>query len=183
MKHCILEDSSFLVATIDPTDLFHRYAVLIFKKIIENKKEVKVVIPTLVFYETIITLVKRGGIPKATIEKKLWDFLFSDLVLNVALIETSAFRVCKKLSTSDISTLKTQDFIIANVGMEYEASILTFDKRMRTRVGSVYPDIYYCASLGLDGNSMPGEDETPRFLADFYTKLGKKIETFDDIPF
>ena len=177
MKHCILQDSSFLVATLDKSDEFHNDAVLIFKKLIENKRDLRIVVPSLVFYETIITLIKRGGVPKEEIERKLWRFLYSGMVLNVSLIETNAFRVCKRLSNLDLSKLNTQDFIIVNVGFDYEAQILTFDKNMRKRVGQFYPEIYYCSEMG------DMEDESLRFIEDLNKKLGKDGINLDDIPF
>ena len=176
MKHCVLQDSSFLIATIDKSDIFHQDAVYVFKKLIENKNDLKIIVPSLVFYETIVTLTKKGITP-AIIERKLWDFLYSSMILNVSLLETNAFKMCKKIIRNDISRLKTQDFIIVNVGIEYEAQILTFDKDMRKRLDNIYSEVYYCSSIG----NM--EDETPRFLKDLNEKLGKGEINLDDIPF
>lgn len=177
MKHCILYDSSFLIATLDKGDDFHQDAVFVFKKLVENKNKIKIIIPSLVFYETIVTLVKKGGTPTKLIEQKLWNFLYSSMILNISLIETNAFKMCKQLANYDLSQLKTPDFIVINVGMEFEAQILTFDKQMRKRVGQIYPEIYYCSALG----SMP--DESPRFFKEFSSKLGEDIIDLDDIPF
>lgn len=135
------------------------------------------VVPSLVFYETIVTLIKKGGLEPKVVEKKLWDFLYSDLVLNVAMLETNAFKVCKKLKNRDLSLLGTQDLIIVNTAMEYEAQILTFDKQMRKRVKEVYPEIYYCSPQGRM------EDETADFLKDFNQKIGKGEINIDEIPF
>ena len=176
MKHCVLQDSSFLIATIDTNDDFHKDAVYVFQKLLENRREIKIIIPTLVFFETIITLLKKG-VPRERLEKKLWDFLFSDVVLNVSLIETKAFKVCKRLRDKPLKKLGTQDLIIIDVGLEYDAQILTFDKNMRNRVGEVYDGIYYCSNVG------GLEDETPAFLSSFYEKIGKGKINIDDIPF
>lgn len=180
MKHCILQDSSFLVATMDPFDVFHKDAVYIFQKILENRRNVKVIIPSLVFYETIVTLIKKGNVSKDEIEKKLWRFLYHDMVLNVSLIETNAFKVCKRLEDQDISQLKTQDFIIASIGLEYEAQILTFDMQMRKKVRLIYPSIYYCSNIDLPRDLT---DETGDFLKDLYKSLGKPVSSDEDIPF
>lgn len=177
MKHCVLQDSSFLVATLDPTDDFHKDAVFIFRKIIKNRRKVKVIIPSLVFYETIVTLIKKGGLSKASLEKKLWNFLYSDLVLSISMLETSAFKVCKKLKYEELRQLSTQDFIIVNAGIDYQAQILTFDKQMRKRVGDVYSEIYYCSNVG------GMVDETEKFLSDLYTIIGKNIEGMNLMPF
>lgn len=177
MKHCILQDSSFLIATIDTNDCFHKDAVYIFQKILSNKRDVKIIIPSLVFYETIVTLIKKGGMPRELIEKKLWNFLYSNLVLNVAQIETNAFKMCKKLSNFNLTYLGTQDFIISSIGMDYEAQILTFDQNFRKRVGSIYEKIYYCSQINWP------QDETPRFLSDLNKYLGKGEIDINDIPF
>lgn len=177
MKHCVLQDSCFLVATLDPTDLFHKEAVYIFNKLLENRKDIKIIVPSLVFYETIVTLIKKGGMPPDAIEKKLWNFLYSPLVLNVAMLETSAFKICKRLKDKNLSLLKTQDLMIVNIAMDYEAQILTFDKPMRKRVKEVYSDIYYCSSQG------GMEDETGDFLKDLYSKIGWNEINIDEIPF
>lgn len=178
MKHCILQDSSFLIATIDKEDIFHTDAVYIFQKVLENKDEFKFITPTLVFYETIVTLIKKGGVSTSEIERKLWNFLYSDLVVNVSLIETAAFKACKKLNRHpQVANLRTQDFIISNVGLDYDAQILTFDKAFRSNILPIHSKVYYCSSLG------GMDDETEQFLADFYKAIGKVNINLDEIPF
>lgn len=177
MKHCVLQDSCFLVATLDPTDVFHKEAVYLFNKLLENRHDIKIIVPSLVFYETIVTLIKKGGMTPDAIEKKLWNFLYSSIVLNIAMIETGAFKICKRLNNKNLSLLKTQDLMIVNIAIDYEAQILTFDKLMRKRVKEVYSDIYYCSSQG------DMEDETGDFIKDFYEKIGKAEINIDEIPF
>ncbi len=148
MKHCVLQDSSFLIASLDENDIFHKDAIFIFKHLIKNRNDIKVIIPTLVFYETIISLIKKGGISRTEIERKLWNFLYHDMVINISL-------------------LKTPDFIIVNTGIEFDAQILTFDRQMINRVKLLYPQIYYCSEHG------GFYDQTLDFLTDFYKKIGK----------
>lgn len=47
-----------------------------------------------------------------------------------------------------ITNLKTNDLILAILGMEYNALILTFDKKIREHVKNIFPYIYYCSSKG-----------------------------------
>lgn len=176
MKHCVLLDSSFLVATISKGDVFHHDAVYIFRKILENKRDVRIVVPSLVFYETIVTLYKKSE-SKTKIEKWMWKFLRSDLIINVSQIETGAFKMCDKIKYPQIAGLKTQDFIISSVGMDYQAQILTFDKEIRKRIWKIYKDIYYCSVIG----NM--EDETPLFLSKLYDKIGRNNIDINEIPF
>jgi len=178
MKHCVVYDSSFLIATIDTGDEFHRDAIYIFQKILEERAKIKIIIPTLVFYETIVTLIKKEAASREQIEKKLWNLLYSNIVLNVALIETAAFKTCKRLAGWDLSKLKTADFIISSVGLEYDAQILTFDKEIRKNLGTYYPSVYYCSPIG----NM--QDESERFLQDLYKAIGKEdVIDLDEIPF
>ncbi|MBA7490367.1 hypothetical protein ES702_00905 [subsurface metagenome] len=177
MKHCILEDASFVVAVIDINDKFHNDAVYIFKKILKDRKEIKIIIPSIVFFESIITLIKKG-IDKNLVEDKLWKFLYILEILNFPIIETSAFKLCKTLSSGQLVNLKTSDYMIVNIGIEFDAQILTFDKKMRNRVRKIYPTIYYCSAIDTD------EDDTERFLKDFDKALGQEGEIdLDDIPF
>jgi len=60
MKHCIIEDTSFIVATIDSNDSFHADAVNTFRELISRKSRIKIVIPPLAIYETIIALTRKG---------------------------------------------------------------------------------------------------------------------------
>lgn len=176
MKHCVLLDSSFLVAAISKDDLFHRDAVYIFRKILENKRDVRIIVPSLVFYETIVTLYKKNE-SKTKIETWMWKFLRSELIINVSQIETGAFKMCDKIKFPQIAGLKTQDFIISSVGMDYQAQILTFDKEIRKRIGTIYKDIYYCSRIG------SSTDDTPLFLAVLYEKTGKGKIDINEIPF
>ncbi len=171
MKHCVLEDSSFVIATIDPSDKFHKDAVLIFKKLIQAKSYTRIIIPSTVFFETILTLIK-NGVEKNVVEKKLWDFLYIDQIMNVTLIETMAFKMAKNLSLTQLNSLRTADYLIASTGMQFDAQILTFDTKMYERVKKIYPQIYYCSSL--DGHT----DDSLQFLDDLQKSIRGVVEFF-----
>ncbi len=162
MKPCILQDSSFLIATLNDEDLFYKDAINITGQL--SKQDIKLVIPSVVFFEVFTTLIKKG-IPKAIVEKSLWNFLHQDNILTISVLETMAFRFANRLQSESLSGLKTSDFVITSVGLDYDAKILTFDKTMRKRVGKAYPDVYYCSNRG----NM--KDETERFLNDLQTTL------------
>lgn len=171
MKHCVLEDSSFVIATIDPNDKFHRDAVFIFNRLIAAGSDIKVIIPSVVFFESVFTLIK-NGVNKNIVETKLWNFLFIDQIVNVTLIETMAFKLAKQLTMGQISTLRTADYLIASIGLQYDAQILTFDFNMRRKIKPIHSKIYYCSSL--DGKT----DESIDFLED----LASSINRFDLLP-
>ena len=128
------------------------------------KRDIKLVIPSIVFFEVFTTLIKKG-VPKEIVEKSLWRFLHQDNILTVSVIETMAFRLGNRLSSKSLSGLKTSDFVITSIGMDYDAQILTFDQKMRKRVGKAYPHIYYCS------NRSGMKDETERFLTDLQQSL------------
>jgi len=159
MKPCILQDSSFIIATLKEDDPFHYDALRIVGTLLQHRQDVKYIIPSIVFFEVLATLIKKG-VAKKIVENSLWSFLHQDNILSVSIIETMAFRLVNRLQSKFLSNLKTSDFLIVNIGLDYDAQILTFDKKMRQRVGKAYPHIYYCSDRG----NM--KDETKRFLAD-----------------
>lgn len=167
MKHCIIEDASFIVATIDKNDAFHGDAVFIFKKLLENRDKIKIIVPPLGLYEIIVTL-RRKGVAHSEIEKKILNLLHIKEIIITSITEASAFKHCKTFLNinSQTSALRCADFLIVSLGMDYEAQILTFDKKMWTKVKPVYNKIYYCSSVG----NM--RDESNVFLNGLYQTIG-----------
>ena len=143
MKHCIVEDSSFLVATMDSSDEFHTDAIFVFRAILEQKNKIKIVFPPLVIYETIVTLRKKG-VTHETVESKILALMHIDNVMILSLSELSAFKHSKKLLTSGVD-LRTHDYFIASMAIDYEAQILTFDTKMFQKIKPFYEDIYFCS--------------------------------------
>jgi predicted nucleic acid-binding protein len=167
MKPCVLQDSSFLIPVLDDNDVFHKDALRVSKELSKYKGDINFVIPSVVFFEVFATLIKKG-IPRQIVEKSLWKFLHQDNILTVSVIETMAFRFGNRLQSKSLSGLKTSDFVITSVGLDYEAQILTFDKNMRKRVVTAYSDIYYCSNRG------KMKDETERFLNDLQRSLSSR---------
>ncbi|MCD6096927.1 PIN domain-containing protein [bacterium] len=168
MKHYIVEDSSFVVAVMDKNDEFHQDAVSVFEKLMEKKDKVKILIPPLGLYEIIVTL-SRKGIHHKMIERKIISFLHINEVIVAAITESSAFKHCKSLLNlpSQKHFLRTGDFLIVSLAVDYEAQILTFDKKAWRKVKPIYKKIYYCSSIGKMKN------ETKDFLNDLDKILGK----------
>lgn len=162
MKHTILQDSSFVIAYLNEQDALHKDAIEITSKLLKHKDKFKILIPSIVFFETIIKLIQRGIKPEYA-RKYLWNYLFEDEVLNFSLLETAAFRMSKQLVKSKIE-LRTSDAIIALVGMEFESQILTFDKDMAERLQGIdYSQSYYCIK----------ETERSRFFNDLDKTINK----------
>lgn len=161
MKHCVVEDSSFVVATIDKSDPFHKDAVFVFQKLLLKKDKIKIVLPPLALYEIIVTL-SRKGIPHDKIEATIMRFLHIDHVVVTSVTEASAFKHCKTFlnNTAQTSALRTADFLITSLAVDFDAQILTFDKKLWQKVKPLYNKTYYCSSVG--GMT----DETSKFLLD-----------------
>lgn len=166
MKYCIVEDSSFIVATMDKNDDFHTDAVFIFKKLLEKRNELKIIIPPLGLYEIIVTL-SRKGIKHNIIEQKILNLIHIDEIIISSITEASAFKHCKTLLNilSQKDALRTSDFLITSLAKEFEAQIITFDKKAWQKIKPIYSRIYYCSSL----NNM--KDESKDFLNDLNKNL------------
>lgn len=139
----IVEDTSFLISVFHTQESFHENSVNLMTEILARKNKARVIVPSIAFFETIFNLV-RIGIPRSEIEKKLWDFLYNDQIFNIGLIETSAFRLFKKFPPEKLCGFKTGDYLIASTALAFDALILTYDKKMRKNIGSIYKKIYYC---------------------------------------
>lgn len=136
MKHFILEDASFVVALIDKDDNFHEKSWKIFNNFVKIKQYIRILIPSLAFFESFAVLTRKG-IPYKDINEVMWRLLHREEVFNVSLIEIMAFRMCRKycdiLQDDSIKDgqganifIKSTDFFISCTGIDYEAQILTF---------------------------------------------------------
>ncbi len=161
MKHCVVLDSCFVIATADPNDAHHDDAINIFSVLLQPETDVTIIIPPVALYEVISTLV-RNGFTHDEVERKIMHLLKTQKIITLSLTETSAFRHAEKLlyEGSPALRLRNADYMIACVGLDFEAQILTFDRTMRNRIKPIYQRVYYCSSV--DGRF----DETSDFLND-----------------
>jgi len=142
MKPCVVEDSNFIISVIDPDESFHFQAILLLNELITRKNNIKIIIPSIVFFESVIKLLQRGVSPKK-VENSLWDFLYRSEILNVTFPETAAFRIGKYLQGVNLE-IKTSDLLVGHCGIEYEAQILTSDKTLwRALKKNNYQKAYY----------------------------------------
>lgn len=157
-------DSCFLVATIDAGDRFNKDAVYLLRQLLHKKCDIKIIIPPIALYEVLAVLVRKGFSHKKA-EGAILRLLHLDKVIALSISENTALKHSRSLLTtgSPTATLRTADFMITGIGLDFEAQILTFDRGLLTRVKSIYSKIYYCSSLG------GCRDETGDFLADLQT--------------
>lgn len=156
-KQIIVEDSSFVISVFHKGEPFHKNSVQLMTEILARKNKARIIIPSVVFFETIFNLCKIG-ISRKQIEEKLWKLLFHDQVFNISLVETSAFRLFKKFPKDNLQAFKTIDFLVVSTALAFDACLLTYDKGIRKNAGKIYPKIYYCA------DSKEFSNETDKFL-------------------
>lgn len=177
MKTHVVLDTSFLVATIDNSDALHTDAAFLFKKLVARKDDLRILVPPLVIYELIVTL-RRKGVKAKTIEDIVIRFVNLAYVSVLSLSELSALKHANSvLNSLDVTkALRTQDFLIVCVGEEFEASIITFDKKLWQRCKPIYSDVYYCSDKG------KMTDEWLECLQNIDGKAGKDITTIQYLP-
>lgn len=149
MKHCVVLDSCFLIATIDSQDRFNNDAVYVLRKLLSKRTEVKIIVPPIVLYEVLANLVRKGFTHRRA-EGAIMRLLHLDKIIVLSITETSALKHSNNILTvgTQATALRTADFMIVGVGLDFEAQILTFDRRVIGRVRPIYSKIYYCSSVG-----------------------------------
>lgn len=159
MRHCGVTDSSFLVAVVNPDDTYHSDARDIFDQLLAEDLDVTVIVPPIAIYE-VISVLARAGFDHGVIEEHIMKLLRIPKIITLSIAELSAFRHARTLlrEGDQSGSLRTADFMIACIGLDFEAQILTFDRKVIDKVKSVYSKIYYCSSVG----GYP--DETSDFL-------------------
>ena len=147
-KLYIVEDTSFVVSLLNSTDTNHQIALEIFKKILEAKNKVRIVIPTTVLFETLFALI-RNRIPKMIVQDKLWKLLMIFDVFNFSILETTVLRLSNQIEPYILnlpleSGIQANDLIVLCASLDLEcAPVLTFDKQMKTKFNSLHKKIYY----------------------------------------
>lgn len=141
----IIEDTSFIVAVLDSNDIFFEDAWKVVEVFSPYLEKIKIIIPSIMILETAITLLKKG-IPKSRVEEKLWKLLHRKEIMVVDVPSNLFIKL--PLYSSYLKSLKTYDLVLATLGIEYNALILTFDKKIREKVKNIYPFIYFCSSEG-----------------------------------
>jgi predicted nucleic acid-binding protein len=159
MKHNVVIDSCFIIATIDEADAFHEDALYLFKILLNKTNSVKIIISPIVIYEVISNLIRKG-LSYKRVEGSIMKLLHIEKIIMLSIAETSAFKHAKNILTKgdQSKSLRTSDFLITCIGIDFDAIILTFDKTAYSKIKTVYKKVYYCSE---NGNMI---DETSDFL-------------------
>lgn len=162
MKAFILTDSSFNIALMDRNDPLHKEAVFIFQQFWKVRGKIKIILPPLCIYEIIATL-KRKGINQKIIEEKILKLVNLKEVIVCSVSEIEAFKHCQAVPAVSLQekALRTNDFMIVGIGVDYGAQIITFDRIMWEKTKTFYKDVYYCKDIG----------ERKRFLDDLENRV------------
>lgn len=149
MKY-LVEDSSFFISLLDPTDPLHDDALTVFKYIYAAT-DIRIVVPTMVFHETLFTLIK-NGVSLRSIKPKLLNFLMIDEIICHSLNEVHLLKLLDKFKTvvdnSSDGIIRTYDSTIVTIAMEYSNScLITSDKGMKNRHSASYPNIFLFNNL------------------------------------
>lgn len=139
----ILQDSSFIISIFHKEEPFNKGSLFLKNYISNLKNEARIIVPTIVFFETIFKL-SQIGVPEELIKEQLSTFLYHDQYFNVGLVETSAFRLFKKFPRENLKGFKTSDYLILSTALAFDAHLLTYDKKLRRNAGKIYNKIYYC---------------------------------------
>lgn len=145
----IIEDSSFVIALMNVEDPLHQRAFLIFRKLLNQfRNKIKVIIPCIVFFETLFNLLNIG-LKREIIEEKLWKLLKTRDVINFALPETAMLRFASYLESLIVGLpvreelpRPASDAIIVATAVDFDGVVLTFDKKMGKIFSKNFKEIY-----------------------------------------
>ncbi len=142
----IIEDSSFVVSLMSSADPLHSDAYTIFKYLLTKQDNIKTVIPTTAFYESLYVLIK-SGINVRIAKTKLNYLMMIDDVINYCLTESAILKMAKDAETlirsvPQKTNIRSHDLMLLTIAMNYENScFLTSDRGMKD-YQSVYKNIF-----------------------------------------
>lgn len=160
MKY-IIEDSSFLISLFGEEDNFHSQAVALSGLISNTSENVRIVIPSTVYYETMFVLLKKGA-DYAEIKKSLNYLMLDDKIINLPVTETSILKLArysqKLLQEKENKTkVRSNDLLITSIACDYQNSCLITSDAGIKEYQPVYKNIFLF-------NTLQGAQEIRDFL-------------------
>lgn len=131
----IVEDTNFLISLLKSKDIFHDDAVSTLN--ILSSEDITYIYPTVVLQEAIFVLL-RNGYSTNIIRKRIHDISMLPKIIiqstdGISMLRYAS-RYYKSISVSEdinsISITGTNDFNIACVALDYQAPIISNDKRL-----------------------------------------------------
>lgn len=142
----IIEDSSFVVSLLDTSDVLHQSAVDVFRLIISHSSNIRVIIPSTVFYETLFVLLK-NGVSYGQAKTKLNNLMMVDEVINFAITETNILKLARYTqqliqNKTNKTKVRSNDLLIASIACNQENScLITSDVGMKD-YDPIYKNIF-----------------------------------------
>lgn len=129
----VLLDSCVFASFMLARDTKHKEAISIISKLFKQLKNLRLVIPPLVIYETGTTVIK-GGIDEKVIKNRLRKLLDYDQVIVMSLSEMAVFKHLRRTAKlhERYPSIRTHDMMILNTALEFEATMITFDQQLAT---------------------------------------------------
>lgn len=160
MKY-IIEDSSYLISLFAEEENFYPQAVSISRLISNTSEDVRVIIPSTVYYETMFVLLKKG-IDYTKIKKSLNYLMLDDKIINLPVTETSILKLAKHsqnlMSEKENKTkIRSNDLLITSIACDYQNSCLITSDAGIKEYKPVYKNIFLF-------NTVQGAQEIKDFL-------------------
>ena len=142
----IVEDSSFVISLLDKTDIFHNNAVSVFKSILRCRN-IKTIIPSTVFYETLFVLLK-NGIEYNVAKQKLNNLMMIDQVINLPITETGILKLAKLTEIlikdkENKTKVRSNDLLIISIALNQENSCLVTNDIGFNDYKKLYEEIFF----------------------------------------
>ena len=143
MENSFILDSNVIVSFFDQNDTKHQEAVTVMDSIAGHKNS-NIFMAKVSLYEVIFSLSKIGY---SSGEIKDIFFYIGAKYKIVDLSEVACFRHLDGLfgTNEKISReiLRTNDFIISSIAIDFNAKLVTFDEKMKQKIRKVHPNLIF----------------------------------------
>ncbi len=140
----VVLDSNFIISYFDSKDANHEKAESLWKDLAKDFFFDKIYVSSISLYEVIIILTQNGFS-----EEEIKDIYFQigTLFRAITFSDISCFRHIRNFvnnySDSARQILRTNDFIISSLAIDFDAKLVTFDTKMIKKIEEFYPNLIY----------------------------------------
>ncbi len=138
----VVLDSNFIISYFDSKDANHEKAESLWKDLAKDFFFDKIYVSSISLYEVIIILTQNGFS-----EEEIKDIYFQigTLFRAITFSDISCFRHARNFAAevNSGSVLRTNDFIISSLAIDFDAKLVTFDTKMIKKIEEFYPNLIY----------------------------------------
>lgn len=138
----VVLDSNFIISYFDSKDANHEKAESLWKDLAKDFLFDKIYISSISLYEVMIILTQNGFS-----EEEIKDIYFQigTLFRVLTFSDISCFRHARNfaIEARPGSILRTNDFIISSLAIDFDAKLVTFDTKMIKKIEEFYPNLIY----------------------------------------